>query len=489
MKRLGVLLAIASLLATACTGGTPSSQPSSAAATASDAARQAPPSTGPATVPPGGPVEIHWFCCLGTGEDKTQQPVEKKVVDDFNKTHANIKLVLEITPYTGANAKFATEIASGNGPDVVGPVGVGGAEAFHGQWLDLGPLIAKNNYDLTQYGQGAVDFYKIGDEGQVAIPFAVYPSELYYQPDMFDEAGLDYPPHKYGGKYKMPDGTEVDWNYDTVRKIAMLLTVDRNGKNATDPAFDATHIRQYGFEPQRDDLRGMVAYFGAGKLAGGTDGKTVTIPDAWKAGAKWIYDGIWKDHFIMTDATFNSTQYKDGAFDSGKVAMNENFLWNTCCVTNSSKDWDLAAIPSYNGNTTAVFNADTFRIYKNTKHPDEAFTVLSYLLGDASKVLLNAYTGFPARTADQADFFTQLEQAKDGKGKLIFPPDVDWQVAVDGIKYADNPNFEAFMPAYNESLKLLQTYLTRWTSTKGLDIDQQLTTLLTELQKIWDKKK
>ena len=47
-----------------------------------------------------------------------------------------------------ANDALATEIASGNGPDIVGPVGIGGANAFHGQWLDLGPLIAKNNYDL-----------------------------------------------------------------------------------------------------------------------------------------------------------------------------------------------------------------------------------------------------------------------------------------------------------------------------------------------------
>ena len=39
-------------------------------------------------------------------------------------------------------------------------------------------------------------------------------------------------------------------------------------------------------------------------------------------------------------------------------------------------DWNLAATPSYQGQTTAAFNADTFRILKGSKHPDEAFTVL-----------------------------------------------------------------------------------------------------------------
>jgi multiple sugar transport system substrate-binding protein len=459
------------------------------AISACSAGGSASPSASAATPQPTGPpVEIKWFCCLGTGDDKSQLPVEMKFVDDFNKSQTHIKLVFDHVVYAGARAAFATRLASGTPPDVVGPVGVGGAEAFRGSWLDLKDLIAKNNYDLSQYGQGAVDFYKVAGQGQIGIPFAVYPSELYYQPDMFDEAGLSYPPHKYGDKYKMPDGSEVEWNYDTLRQIAMKLTVDKNGKDATEAGFDPAHIVQYGFEPQRDDLRGEGAYFGAGKLAA-EDNKTVQIPEGWAYGWKWIYDGTFKDHFIMTNQVYKSTAFNGGgyAFNSGKVAMQENFLWNVCCVTDAGGNWDLGTIPANptDGKTTAVFNADTFRITKDTKHPDEAFTVLKALL--SSKELINAYSAFPARTADQADFFTQLEQQKTDKGKPVYPPKVDWQVAVDGIKYADNPNFEAWMPAYNKSLDLLQTYLTRWTSTPGLNMDQEINTLKTKLQAVWDK--
>ena len=71
-----------------------------------------------------------------------------------------------------------------------------------------------------------VEFYK-QDGGQIGVPFALYPSMLWYKRDMFEETGLAEPPHKYGDQYVMPDGTEVEWNYDTVREIAMLLTVDR----------------------------------------------------------------------------------------------------------------------------------------------------------------------------------------------------------------------------------------------------------------------
>lgn len=466
--RAAAAIAILGLVITACSGGNSSSSAGSAAS--------------------GPPVEIKWYCCLGTGDDKSQLPIEAQVVADFNKSHPHIHLVFDHVAYDGARAAFATRLASGTPPDIVGPLGVGGAEAFRGQWLDLTSLIAKNHYDLTQYGQGAVDFYKVAGQGQIGIPFAIYPSELYYQPDMFDEAGLNYPPHKYGEKYKMPDGTMVDWNYDTVRKIAMMLTVDANNKDATQAGFDPKKIVQYGFEPQRDDLRGMGAYFGAGKLAA-DDNKTVQIPDGWADGWKWIYNGMFTDHFIMDNSVYKSTAFNGGgyAFNSGKVAMQENFLWNVCCVTDAGGNWDLAAIPSNNGKTTAVFNADTFRITKDSKHPDEAFTVLTYLLGDASKTLLNAYSAFPARTADQADFFTGLEAQKDDKGKAVYPPNVDWQVAVDGIPYADNPNFEAWMPAYNKSLDLLTQKLTRWTSTPGLNMDAEIATLKQQLQAIWDK--
>lgn len=483
--RLAAVLAAVGLLAAACssaTTGSPSPGSSSAASSAPS------PATGPATVPPGGPVTIKWFCCLGTGDDPSQLPIEAQVVKDFNLSHANIKLVFDHAAYLGARDALATEIASGNGPDIVGPIGVGGTEAFHNQWLDLTSLIQKYNYDLTQFGQGAVDFFKTAGEGQTGLPFAIYPSELYYEPAMFDEIGLKYPPQQYGQQYQMPDGSMVDWNYDTIRQLGMLLTVDKNNLDATQAGFDPAHIVQYGFEPQRDDIRGLAAYFGAGKLLA-DDGKTVHVPDAWTYAWKWFYQGMWTDHFIETGPVWNSTAFNAGGytFNSGKVAMQENFLWNVCCVTDAGRHWNLGVIPSYNGKTTAAFNADTFRILKTSKHPDEAFQVLEYLLGDGSRTLLNTYSGFPARTADQGGFFTQLEQQKDAKGKPIYPPNVDWQVAVDGVQFADNPNFEAYMPEYNKSLDILIKYSTRWQATPGLNMDTEIANLTAELQTAWDK--
>jgi multiple sugar transport system substrate-binding protein len=471
-------MGVLALVVGACGGTTTSAAPT----TGGSAVPASAPASQPASAA-AGQVEIRWFCCLGGGDAPEQVEVEKTVVENFNSSHPNIHLTFEAVPYAGANDALSTEIASGNGPDIVGPVGIGGANAFHGQWLDLAPLIQSTGYDLSGFPPDAVDIYKL-DEGQVGIPFAIYPSVLFYVPSLFEEAGLQPPPHKYGDKYTMPDGSQVDWTYDTVREVAKILTVDKAGKDASQSGFDADNIVQWGFEPQRDDLRGLGAYFGAGQLAGGTDGKTAQIPDPWKTGWQYWYDSMWKDHISMTGPVFSSPDInpEDYPFFTGKIGMSENFLWSTYGLEGLKGDWDMGIIPSNAGTVTSAFNADTFRILKDTKHPDEAFEVLTYLLGDASGDLLATYGGMPARTADQDAFFAGQDET--------FTQKPDWQVAIDSIQFADNPNFEAFMPAYNETLGLVGSggkYTTRWQTEKNLDMPAEFEALRAEIQAIWDK--
>jgi multiple sugar transport system substrate-binding protein len=494
LGRLAALLASAALIAVACSSTT--TTPSPAASTAAgaspgtSAAASAEASadtsvTPPPTAIPGnqssakpGDVEIRWYCCLGTGDAPEQVDVEQKVAEDFNASHPGIHLRFEGYPYQLARDSLAVQLGSGAGPDIVGPVGIGGANAFHGQWLDLQPLIDKNHYDMTQYPANTVQLYNVAGEGQAGIPYAIYPSALFYKASLFKEAGLAEPPHQWNSTYKMPDGSTVPWDYDTVRKLALMLTVDKNGKDATEAGFDPDNIVQWGFEPQRDDIRQVGAYWKAGSFAA-SDGKTVQIPDAWAASWHYFYDGIWKDHFSVTGPKFLDTNFNPEGypFFTGKVAMSENYLWSTYGVSGAGDDWNLGATPSYQGQTTAAFNADTFRILKSSKHPDEAFTVLQYLL--QSDELLKTYGAMPAVESKQ-DAFLQSLQAD-------YTQTIDWNVAKQGIAFADVPNFESYVPAYNQTLDLINTFGTKWQATPGLDLDKEIADMKSQMQAIWDK--
>ena len=80
-------------------------------------------------------------------------------------------------------------------------------------------------------------------------------------------------------------------------------------------------------------------------------GTTAQIPDHWRDAWEWSYNGIWTDHFIMSDQVFNSDAIASGdqAFFSGKVAMSTNFLWITYGLGTDYGEtegkWDIAAVP------------------------------------------------------------------------------------------------------------------------------------------------
>jgi len=489
--------------ATAAESAVPPTEEASTGPAPSETPGPTPVIVAPQSVAPGVKV-VRWYCCLGAGDAPEQVKVETKVINDFNSSHSDVQIQGEFVVYAQAYDTLATEVAGGNPPDIVGPVGFGGANAFSGHWLDLTSEIQKTGFDLSQFESSTIDFFKVGN-AQEGLPFAIYPSELFYLRDAFAEIGINEPPHKYGDQYvaigpaatalNVPDGTSVPWDYDTARVLAMLLTVDTNNNDATQSGFDPTNIAQFGFEPQRDDLRGLGAYWGAGSLTA-PDG-TAQIPPQWATAWKWYYTGMWTDHFIMDGSHFNDLNVwnPDGVpFCDGKVAMQEDFLWSTYCMSGAGDNWDIAAIPAYNGTQTAAFNADTFRIWKDTKDPDAAFTVLQYLLGPAEKQLTQVYGAMPAKEDLRQAFFNDLTQSIESDGNFTFQQAPDWQVAIDGIDHADVPNFESPLPlsksgdnTYNESVAQINTYATRWDTTQGLDMDQQIQQMQQDLQTIWNK--
>jgi len=106
-----------------------------------------------------------------------QIPTQEEVVSDFNASQDAIQLILEIVPFNDGRNVLSTQIASGAGPDIVGPVGWGGSNNFYGQWLDIGPYIAETGFDTSIFDPALIKFYQT-EEGQIGLPFAVYPGAM-----------------------------------------------------------------------------------------------------------------------------------------------------------------------------------------------------------------------------------------------------------------------------------------------------------------------
>jgi multiple sugar transport system substrate-binding protein len=398
---------------------------------------------------------------------------------------------MEVVPTDSAKDKLVSEMASGDGPDVIGIAGWNNSAPFHGQFLDMTPYIVKSGYDIKQFDPDLVKAFQT-DEGQEGLPFAMYPSALFFNKTLFDRAHLAYPPARYGDSYQMPDGSMADWDWGTLSKVAQLLSLDSSGKNSTQVGFNKSQIVQYGYTWNFEDKPNYWgSYWGSGSLVkdmhASKGNYAAQIPDAWKAAWDWTYNGIWGSNpFIGNSSVYGSADFQNGnPFDSGKVAMTDQPVWYTCCI-NEVKTWDFAAMPSYNGKTAGRIDADTFRIWKGTKHPDEAFTVVAYLVGEGVKRLIigangeaPAFGAIPARDFDRQVYFDGM--------KKQFPWVKNWDTLNAGFYYPDTPNAEAYLPNYDESWNHMYDFGKRLNSTSGLDLNTEETNLVKDLTDIFNK--
>lgn len=476
-----LIVSVSIILAACGSAATPTSAPATAVPAATNTAAPAATNTPAATAAPttasptptltpfpvascqSGKTCIRWYVGLGTGTSANQIPQQQAVVDAYNASQNSVQLILEVVPNASATDVLSTEIASGNGPDIVGPVGFAGSNAFYNQWLDLTKYIAK--VDTSDFNPALLKMF-ISGQGDLGLPFDVYPSAIIYNKTIFDSAGYSYPPAKYGDKYKMPDGTMVDWSWDTVAKVAQALTTDKSGNNAASAKFDKNNIVNYGFTWGFENSVNYVGSFWQSGTLVAADGKTAQLPDGWKAAWQWTYNGIWGPQPYIPNGNYELSLNNGGnAFDGGHVAMIDAPLWYTCCLTHVTSDgtttgkpaWDIGIMPTYNGKVGGRIDADTFRILKGSKNPQAAFDAMLYLetqgvqqllIGSASQP--SAYGAFPARTSQEKAWLT-AEQA-------TFPGVQNWQTYLDGLGYPDVPSAEAYMPNFNKSFADTRTF-------------------------------
>lgn len=429
-------------------------------------------------------IQVTWLVGLGTGTNDQQIEIQNKVVEEFNASQSDVELIINIgASFETTRDVMATLIAAGTPPDIVGPVGVGGSNAFTDQWADLTPYIEKTGYDLSVFDPALLDLYRTAEGGLVGIPFAVFPTMTYFNRGLFDEAGLNYPPQNFDEMYVMPDGTEVEWNYETVAMIAKLLTVDASGNDATMDGFDADNIVQFGLNFQWGGLRLVWTHFQPEDWYDEAS-NTITVPESWRTATQWLHNAMWTEHFMPTNTYASSDLFGAGnVFQSGNLAMAIVPLWYTCCLGDSvgKFEWDFAVVPkSLDGQYHVATDADTFRMTKGSANPDAAFTVLSYLLDQAVPSLAPAYGAFPARPEYQQPFL----DSKDAQ----FDWGINWQVPVNSLAYNNpiNQHHESDNPNWQKSADRVSAFYSLLNGDTGaeMDVAAELDILQADLQAI-----
>lgn len=419
-------------------------------------------------------VEVRWFVGLGTGSQPTQIDAQEAVVAAFNASQDEIELVLEIVDNEVAYDVLHEQIANGTAPDIVGPMGIKGRETFAGEWLDLGPLASSVDTPQPEF-ESALLAQLGGTDSLEAFPYAVYPSFIFYNRDLFDRAGLPYPPARPGDLYQ---GRE--WTPDVVREVALALTLDKSGATATSANFDESNVVQWGFHHQHiGDPRAHGTFFGSGSVEAG-DG-TATIPQHWLDEWRWYYDLIWRDHAAPSQAQADSRMLQQGnAFNTGRIAMAFSHLWYTGTLdggaASAAPRWDLAVPPTVNGVTTSKVHLDSFGILGSSDHPTESYRALRYLTGPSAKSLLTTYGSFPADPQFRNEFIDRLSATHGA--------DIDWSLIEASLEWGDVPSHEIAMPNNDAAQARIAEFESLFES-PGVDIGAEAARLRDDLSALF----
>lgn len=297
------------------------------------------------------------YSIWGTAEEEA---TTQQVADQFNTSQDKIEVKIRAIPNENYATVMNTMATAKELPDcgmvredMVIPWTINGMLADISSMYDGAASKPLANTAYT-YG-GKTVAYAVANENLV----------LYYNKDMFDAAGVAYP----------PASIENAWTWDQFLDAAKKLTIDSNGKHPGEDGFNPDSITQYGcmVENFTWQLEQFCLSNGGGFY--NEDGSEVAIGnDASIEAIQKVADLYLKEHV----APLSVGMTDDGCGRSiiaGTVAMTTNGTWNVGTSLNAAKEdglnYGIAAIP-YMKNKVILSTSGANAVFSQSKHQAEA---------------------------------------------------------------------------------------------------------------------
>ncbi|GAA3591562.1 sugar ABC transporter substrate-binding protein [Nonomuraea rosea] len=345
--------------------------------------------------------------------DDNQLASYQSCADAFHTANPNITVKITQTAWDQYWQGLTTQLAAGQAPDVwtdhgsYYPQFVGS-----GQILDIQPFVDRDKVDLTQYQDGLADLWA-KDGKRFGLPKDWDTVAVVYNTTMLEEQGV-----------KAGEMADLTWNPadgGTLQQVIAKLTVDENGHNGLDPAFDKDKVKVYGFLPEWAD--GSQGQNGWGDLAV-ANGWTYLDKNPWGTQYKfddpklaqtidWYKQLIDKGYAPKFDK--QSKLGRDAVMNAGKGALTFVGSWtiNTYLGQDAKEKFALAPMPvGPAGARKTAINGLSDAIFAGTEHKEEAWKWVKFLgSADCQNIVAGNAVVFPAiKTA--SDKAAEAHQAK-----------------------------------------------------------------------------
>ncbi len=288
-------------------------------------------------------------------------------IGEWQAVHPETKVVFEHTPYTGYDSKILTRIAGGAAPDIITTeVDYFVTFASKGVLEDLTPFAEQDPAFLTSdFFPQIIDRFMVGGK-LYAVPRDVAPFAcVFYNKDLFDEAGLPYPAD--------------DWNWDDLLRTARALTKkDASGRTI-----------QYGFYGWA--WKNFVYGNGGTLVDDAKNPKASKIQDPRTVSGLQFYSDLANLYHVMPTpmALANLGMGIDMMFASGRLGMFLSGIWETPLLRNYNFRWDVAMFPKNREGIRGVGTGGSgYALLRSSKHKKEAWEVIKALTSEGAQARL-----------------------------------------------------------------------------------------------------
>ena len=334
--------------------------------------------------------------------DSDQEPVMKEMCKKYSETHPGVNVKTQLTTWGEYWTKLEASATGGSAPDII-TMNVLHVEEYADAGILLDLTDAEKDSDLKvkeNFPAPLLDGY-IVDGKLYGIPKDFDTNGIFYNKEIFDKAGVDYP----------TDGMTFE---DFRKKCEELkeaglpegvypIAVNRNSGQTT---YDASVFANGGYFLSKGN-----------KKSGWDDPKTIGGVQPW---LDLVLDGLSPTLQQMADTD------PDAMFQGGQLAMylSGNYMIPSYNKTLEGK-FGIVQRPSVNGKFTDIINGLAFSVSANTKHPEEAKDFALWLGSkEAQEIQGKSGTVISARN-DCQGFYTETY------------PDLNLQIFLDNAKDAE----------------------------------------------------
>ncbi|MEV6415232.1 sugar ABC transporter substrate-binding protein [Kribbella sp. NPDC051718] len=356
--------------------------------------------------------------------DANQKPVMEALATEFTKTHPNITVQVQLTPWADYWTKLKAAVTGGAAPDVF--------------WMN-GPnfqLYASNKViapmpgqaDLSVYPKPLTDLYTF--EGKpYGLPKDMDTVGVWYNKTLFDAKKVPYP--------------KDDWTWADFKDATAKLTDASKGIYGTAAQLGSFQEYQYDTIAQA----GGYVISPDGKKSGYDDPKSIAGLTFW---TDLIKNKQSPDLKTMTDTT------PIQLFEAGKIAMYWGGSWNVSeftANTYTKGKVDVAPLPRGEKQATIIHGVANV-VSGKTEHPDQAWEFVKYLGSKDAAEILGQKGPIPAYNGTQTAW-------------VKAHPELKLQTFLDSVSYAVPFPVSKNTAAWNEAEL---TYLTKaWTGEEPTD--------------------